>query len=320
MRHRTASVGLAIPMRAWRRRRAAVAGAVIVSYLGAIAIAWMMVGIGAGRIAAALLPEAPLSAPTRPNPTSSASTAPEPPAATPAAPAILPVTPKRHAFMSTTADAPGRITPRAANTWIAPGMPLRRPIADEGDDDEPRAAPVYRTLCVRTCDGYYFPISNATSAARLAGDAQACQAQCSGGRLFVHRVVGEGVEQMVDLQGKPYTQLPNAFLYRTQYVNDCKCKPDPWEPEAKEKHRVYALIDAARKGNRDAQVELKALEKSKPGSLPQVASRPQATDVPLNPAPTLNGEKPMGLGFATPPKSSPGSSLPDWARRAFNNY
>src|SRR5215470_5542313 len=36
----------------------------------------------------------------------------------------------------------------------------------------------YRTLCVRTCDGYYFPISFSTAPTRFAEDEQTCQKLC----------------------------------------------------------------------------------------------------------------------------------------------
>ena len=36
----------------------------------------------------------------------------------------------------------------------------------------------FRTLCVRTCDGFYFPISYATTPARFAEDERTCQRLC----------------------------------------------------------------------------------------------------------------------------------------------
>lgn len=84
----------------------------------------------------------------------------------------------------------------------------------------------FRTLCVRTCDGYYFPISFATDPSRFQDDAQACSAACPGApaALYVHRSAGEGVEQMVSLTGEPYTSLPAAFAYRKTYNASCTCR------------------------------------------------------------------------------------------------
>jgi hypothetical protein len=84
----------------------------------------------------------------------------------------------------------------------------------------------YRTLCVRTCDGYYFPVSYATTPDRFAEDAQTCQATCPGTEvvLMTHRNPGEDVNQAVSSGGAPYTSLQNAFKYRTEVVAACSCR------------------------------------------------------------------------------------------------
>jgi Protein of unknown function (DUF2865) len=45
---------------------------------------------------------------------------------------------------------------------------------------------------------------------------------------------------MVDRDGKPYRELPAAFLYRTRYLADCTCRPQPWEEEAAARHRAFS--------------------------------------------------------------------------------
>lgn len=84
----------------------------------------------------------------------------------------------------------------------------------------------YRTLCVRTCDGYYFPISYATTPDHFAEDAQTCQATCPAAEvvLMTHRNPGEDVNQAVSSSGAPYTSLANAFKYRTEMVPACSCR------------------------------------------------------------------------------------------------
>jgi hypothetical protein len=81
----------------------------------------------------------------------------------------------------------------------------------------------YRTLCVRTCDGYYFPISFATGRNRFKTDDAVCQSLYPPGNaaLFVHRTTGEDATQMISLAGQPYANQPFAFLYRQTYDQNC---------------------------------------------------------------------------------------------------
>jgi hypothetical protein len=84
----------------------------------------------------------------------------------------------------------------------------------------------YRTLCVRTCDGFYFPISYSTSPARFADDEQTCQKLCPASEavLYSHRNPGEEVAQAVAANGRTYKDLPNAFRYRREFNASCTCK------------------------------------------------------------------------------------------------
>lgn len=84
----------------------------------------------------------------------------------------------------------------------------------------------FRTVCVRTCDGFYFPISYATSQERFRDDEKTCQRMCPAAEavLFSHRNPGEDMNQATSLGGVLYTALPNAFRYRTEFNPACTCK------------------------------------------------------------------------------------------------
>lgn len=102
----------------------------------------------------------------------------------------------------------------------------------------------YRTLCVRTCDGYYWPMSFFTTRSGIARDASQCQSSCQvPAKLFYHRNPGADVQHMVDLQGVPYSSMENAYRYREEYVKDCRCKPEPWSDTAKEIYEQRAEQD-----------------------------------------------------------------------------
>lgn len=84
----------------------------------------------------------------------------------------------------------------------------------------------YRTICVRTCDGFYFPISYSTSPDRFRDDEQTCQRMCPAAEvsLYSYHNPGEEVAQAVSLNGKLYTELPTAFNYRKALNPACSCR------------------------------------------------------------------------------------------------
>lgn len=90
----------------------------------------------------------------------------------------------------------------------------------------------YRTMCVRTCDGYYFPISFSTLPNNFPNDAAQCQARCAApAELYVYRNPGEEPEQMVSVDGRPYNSLENAWRHRKEFVKGCSCNQAEYDPE-----------------------------------------------------------------------------------------
>ncbi|WP_407524773.1 DUF2865 domain-containing protein [Methylobacterium oryzisoli] len=95
-----------------------------------------------------------------------------------------------------------------------------------------------RTVCVRTCDGYLFPLASrdgrpgVAQAARQAArhdmrhHEAACAAACPGAptALFTLRA-GQELDRAVSLAGLPYARLPGAYLYRTRTIAGCSCRP-----------------------------------------------------------------------------------------------
>jgi hypothetical protein len=90
----------------------------------------------------------------------------------------------------------------------------------------------YRTLCVRTCDGYYFPVSFSTTSSHFAGDAKECASMCPGAetQLYYHSIPDQEPEEMISLARKPYALLPAAFKYRRDGLGKdptCTCQAKP---------------------------------------------------------------------------------------------
>jgi hypothetical protein len=141
----------------------------------------------------------------------------------------------------------------------------------------------FRTLCVRTCDGYYYPISFATTPARFADDEATCRATCPNAEvmLFAHRT-NEDVRQATSINGRLYTDLPTAFRYRTNYDSSCSCR------------KVGQSWADALGGNRDNTVERgdivvtdeKARQMSQPKADPRARQPSGATTQPAATAST----------------------------------
>ena len=86
----------------------------------------------------------------------------------------------------------------------------------------------YRAVCVRTCDGYFFPISFLNNPAGQK-DQFACQAMCPQAevQVYSHRLPEQEIEDMVDRYGNKYTDLTTAFEYiKPRAINakkSCSC-------------------------------------------------------------------------------------------------
>jgi hypothetical protein len=123
---------------------------------------------------------------------------------------------------------------------LPPHRPAWRSYWYRPDNVEPDNGQRFRTVCVRACDGYYWPISFSTTRGQFFGDEAQCQSSCNGGaRLFYHPNPGGGMSDAVDLEGRAYTQLSSAFLYRRKRVDGCTCRPAPWSEAELARHRRY---------------------------------------------------------------------------------
>ena len=124
---------------------------------------------------------------------------------------------KRPAAPARAATAtPARTAPRTA--------PRRASVATPGVPAAPRGGD-WRTVCVRTCDGYFFPVSNAVSPQSFPTDVKRCAAMCPRAetRLYVHGTSGDA-QTMFDRNGKRYRDQPFAFHHtRPDYRPSAAC-------------------------------------------------------------------------------------------------
>jgi hypothetical protein len=101
------------------------------------------------------------------------------------------------------------------------------PLAPEGFEVPPEAERALgggRLVCVRACDGFFFPLSNAPGGRQNADDM--CQALCPGSETAAFSMSGsdDALTRAVSLRGKPYVSLPNAFRFQKAFDDSCSCK------------------------------------------------------------------------------------------------
>jgi hypothetical protein len=177
--------------------------------------------------------------------------------------------PRVNAPIATTSKADAVSTKRAAGSGQIDPIVISRagpPVESKGsdtnvvvgislpDEDEwasyqpwtPKRSGLYRTVCVRLCDGAYFPMTFATSREQFKADALRCETSCgSPSRLFVSRHPSEDAEDLVDVHGGAYADLPNAFKFRSAYDPACTCHAQPWDEAALARHRKLAAESVA---------------------------------------------------------------------------
>jgi len=133
-----------------------------------------------------------------------------------------------------TALAQNNCGPQYANAARGPGSFLESLFGNNNNNASPTMpgadlgppSGTYRTVCVRTCDGFYFPISFATVPARFPDDERTCKNLCPAAEanLFSYRNPGEDMNQAVSISGQSYASSPNAFRYRQEFNPSCACK------------------------------------------------------------------------------------------------
>ena len=158
-------------------------------------------------------------------------------------------------------------------------------------------AGTFHTVCVRGCDGYYFPISYSTVPNRFADDERICQRQCpaSQAELYSFRNPGEDMEQAVSITGQAYTALPNAFRYRKELVTGCSCR----RPGQSWADALKNADDATTLESGDIVVtdqNAKALSQA-----PKQPGKPAVSTVSVQPAAATNAATPAATASATKP-------------------
>lgn len=81
-----------------------------------------------------------------------------------------------------------------------------------------------KLVCVKTCDGSFFPLSN--SPGGRAGADEMCQSLCPGTETHAYGMQpGGDIDRAGSVtNGEPYSSLPNAGRFKTSFDSSCSCR------------------------------------------------------------------------------------------------
>ncbi len=136
-----------------------------------------------------------------------------------------------------------------------------------------------KAVCVRTCDGGFFPIDTRKAPGGLVSLNDVCKALCPNAEAALYTYpAGRDVSSAVSENGIPYTQLPNAFRFQKVRDPSCGCK-------AQGQSWAQALTDAERLMGEDRKGEMTVTpEKAEELSRPVL----QADGKPMPPVPATS--------------------------------
>lgn len=177
-----------------------------------------------------------------------------------------------------------------ANTGTVQEASLVTPAPIEKEESEfftripsPGETGQLRTMCVRTCDGSFFPISSNASTSDFQRDAAICSNMCPGteAKLYYHSLTnGESSDMVSATTGEPYRALPNAFAYRNRLPGEkpvCGCSANS---------AAFSAPDSGEDAS-EVQTELRptiAAQSRKPESPVTSAAAASVPDRPYDPA------------------------------------
>jgi Protein of unknown function (DUF2865) len=150
------------------------------------------------------------------------------------------------------------------------------------------------TVCVRACDGSFFPVSYVGAANRSDTLEQVCRSLCPNTDVALYSFpFGGTIDEAVSSTGEPYALLPNANKFVQSYDPSCSCRA-PGQSWAK------ALASAEAKyghGSRDIRVTPeKSAEMARPIQDPKMKSgRPELMEASDTTKVETGGPPPLDL-------------------------
>jgi hypothetical protein len=150
-------------------------------------------------------------------------------------------------------------------------------IAEQPEGERPLGGG--RLVCVRSCDGFFFPLSTAPGGRQSADEM--CLALCPGAEATAFSMSGsdDALSRAVSLHGKPYTSLPNAFRYQKAFDESCSCKKEG-QNWAQILRQAEGMLDQKRGDILVTAQKSEELSRPKAAQPPPRARRPPPTGKP----------------------------------------
>jgi Protein of unknown function (DUF2865) len=157
-------------------------------------------------------------------------------------------------------------------------------------------------VCVRTCDGSFFPVSYSGAGSRADSLEEVCRALCPNADVALYSFpFGGTIDEAESASGEPYADLPNAGKFQQTNDPTCSCrrKGESWaealaDAEARYGHEKHDIIVTPEKSAEMARPIVDP--KAKPAVDPK--AKPGAPGAPVVAAP---GAAPAAGPGATPP-------------------
>jgi len=124
------------------------------------------------------------------------------------------------------------------------GPPEEEPrdaLESDQTDDRPRGGS--QAICVRSCDGGFFPLHYSAKNANLDDLNALCKALCPNAEVKLYtRSPWKNLNEAVSIDGEPYSDHPNALKFQKTYESSCGCKPPgkSWMEALEEAEKILA--------------------------------------------------------------------------------
>ena len=136
--------------------------------------------------------------------------------------------------------------PSRSNDWV------QRELARNGcfkkapvETAEVASSGGFRTVCVRSCDGYFFPLGFSQSKGDLTRDREICKGMYGDAAADLYFYSSDGSpDKMISVEGEAYATQSFAFAYRQEFRPACQAELQRGVQRQRDKFLTVAAKDA----------------------------------------------------------------------------